>query len=154
MQKLIRGLSVLALTTSLGACATVTRGTTQQFTVQSTPPAAQAKTSNGFSCESTPCTFRMQRKEGFTVSVSKAGYKTVTAEVKPKIAGTGAAGFLGNALVGGVIGAGVDVASGATLDLTPNPVSVTLEPETVAAAPAPAPTPAAAPQQPVVQAKP
>ena len=34
----------------------------------------------------------------------------------------------GNVLVGGIIGVGVDAASGAALDLTPNPVVVTLQP--------------------------
>lgn len=35
-------------------------------------------------------------------------------------AGTGAAGFLGKVLIGGVIGPGVDVSNGAMLDMTPN----------------------------------
>ena len=34
----------------------------------------------------------------------------------------------GNVLLGGVIGAGIDVASGAMLNLVPNPLVVTLEP--------------------------
>ena len=145
MKMILRGLSAIALTSALGACATVTRGTTQQFTIESTPPAAQARTSSGFVCESTPCTIRMPRKDAFTVTISKAGYKTYTTDIKPKLADTGAAGFLGNALIGGVIGATVDVTSGATLDLNPNPLHVNLEAEgTVAAAPA-ATTPTAAP---------
>ncbi|MDR3506387.1 MAG: translation initiation factor 2 [Caulobacteraceae bacterium] len=135
----------------------MTRGTTQQFTIESTPPAAKARTSSGFSCESTPCTIRMPRKDAFTVTVSKPGYKTSVTDVKPKIASNGAAGFLGNALIGGVIGAAVDVGSGATLDLSPNPLHIDLVAEgadpvgpaapaaaaTPAAAPAPAPTPSA-----------
>ena len=161
MRNYFSGVAALALASTLGACATVTRGTTTQFTVDSSPPAAQVKTSTGFSCEATPCTFKMPRKEKFVVTVSKAGYKTATMQIDSKLAGNGAAGFLGNALIGGVIGAGVDVASGALDDLTPNPAHVTLEAEvtTVAAAPtaikapgtttvsapAPAPTPAAAP---------
>jgi hypothetical protein len=139
MKSILFGLSALALTAGLGGCATVTRGTSQQFTVESTPPGAQARTTSGFSCEATPCTFRVQRKDSFTVTVSKAGYKTATADVKPKVASEGAAGFLGNALIGGVIGAAVDVGSGATLDLTPNPLHLTLEAaDTPVAAPAPA----------------
>jgi hypothetical protein len=35
----------------------------------------------------------------------------------------------GNVLVGGVIGLGVDMYTGASQDLVPNPVKVTLEPE-------------------------
>jgi hypothetical protein len=82
----------------------------------------------------------MPRKESFVITVSKAGYKPVETHVKSGLAGTGAAGFLGNALVGGVIGAGVDVSSGAMLDLTPNPLHVTLVAED-----APIPAPASAP---------
>lgn len=152
-------MAALALASTLGACATITRGTTTQFTVESIPPAAQVKTSTGFSCEATPCTFKMPRKEKFVVTVSKAGYKTATMQIDAKLAGNGAAGFLGNALIGGVIGAGVDVASGAMDDLTPNPAHFTLTAEIVAptaavkasdaamvpappAAPTPAPIPA------------
>jgi hypothetical protein len=45
------------------------------------------------------------------------------------IAGAGAAGVAGNVLVGGLIGIGVDMATGASQDLVPNPVNVKLEPE-------------------------
>jgi hypothetical protein len=144
MQNLLRGLSVLALTAALGACATVTRGTTTKFVIESTPPDAHARTSTGFTCESTPCTIRMPRKDAFTVTISKPGYKTVATDIKTKVAGSGAAGFVGNALIGGVIGAAVDVGTGAALDLTPNPLHVFLEPTAVAATPT-APEPAAAP---------
>jgi hypothetical protein len=128
---------VLALASTLGACATVTRGTTTKFTIDSSPPAAQVRTSTGFTCEATPCTFKMPRKENFVLTVSKAGYKTATLPIDSKLAGNGAAGFLGNALIGGVIGAGVDIASGAMDDLTPNPAHVTLEAETAVAPVAP-----------------
>ena len=134
---IIRGLAALALTSSLGACATITRGSSEQFTISSTPPGAQAHTSNGFSCESTPCSIRMPRKDGFSITVTKPGYKTAVSDVQPKLAGSGAAGFVGNALIGGVIGAAVDVGTGATLDLTPNPLHVDLQ----ADEPAPAATP-------------
>lgn len=136
MRKILRGLSAIVLTSALGACATVTRGSNEQFTIETTPPDAHARTSSGFSCESTPCSIRMPRKDGFTITVTKAGYKTVTTTVQPKLAGNGAAGFVGNALIGGVIGAAVDVGTGATMDLTPNPLRVTLDPVAVADTPA------------------
>ncbi len=141
----------------LSGCATITRGTTENFTVNSKPPGAQVKTSTGFSCQATPCTFKMQRKTAFTVTVSKDGFAPISRPIKSGMAAGGGAGFLGNALVGGVIGATVDVSSGAMNDLTPNPLSVVL----VAAAPPPAlaqaatpaaaaPVPAAVPAGPVV----
>lgn len=135
MKRMILAASAAGLTVALGGCATITRGTTTQFTVESTPPGAQARTSTGFTCEATPCTFKMPRKEGFVITVSKAGYKPSETSVKSVMASTGAAGFLGNAVVGGVIGAGVDISSGAMLDLSPSSVRVTLEPQPPAAAP-------------------
>ena len=45
-----------------------------------------------------------------------------------EIPGTGAAGFAGNVLLGGLVGMGVDAATGAAMDHKPNPVIVTLKP--------------------------
>ena len=153
MRRYFSGMAALALASTLGACATVTRGTTTQFTVDSSPPSAQVKTSTGFTCEATPCTFKMPRKEKFVVTVSKAGYKTATMQIDSTLAGNGAVGFLGNALIGGVIGAGVDIASGATNDLTPNPAHITLEAEATANAAA-APTAVKAADTPIVPSPP
>src|SRR5262249_15581429 len=113
---------------TLAGCATVTRGTTEQIQVLSTPSQAQVTTSIGNSCPSTPCTFEVSRKSEFTVTVRKDGYQEVSIPVSTKIAGSGAAGFAGNILLGGVVGMGADAATGATLDHFPNPVNVTLVP--------------------------
>jgi hypothetical protein len=139
-------LSVIGLAASLGACATVTRGTTEKFTVNSTPPGAAVKTSTGFSCASTPCSMKVPRKTAFDVTLTKAGYVTRTEHVRSGVAGGGAAGLAGNIVAGGVIGMVVDGTSGAMNDLTPNPVNATLEPE--------APTPAVASADQTTPAKP
>ena len=60
-----------------------------------------------------------------------------------EVQGSGAAGFAGNLLLGGVVGMGVDVVTGAATDHKPNPVIVTLQP----LAP-PAPPPRATPRKP------
>jgi hypothetical protein len=138
---------LFALAGSTIGCATITRGTTESFTVNSTPPGAQVRTSTGFSCQSTPCTFKMQRKEGFLVTVTKDGYRPSETKIKSGVASGGGAGFLGNALVGGAVGAVVDISSGAMNDLKPNPVSAMLEPMPPVAAP-----PVAAPPAPGVAA--
>ena len=65
-----RAFTLVGVALSLPACATMTRGTTQELTVDSTPPGAQATTSNGFECAATPCTFRMSRK-GNTIASAK-----------------------------------------------------------------------------------
>lgn len=123
-----RAAALACAATSLTACATMTRGTTQEFKVESTPPGASVTTSNGFTCPSTPCTFRMARKSGFTVTIAKDGYVEQTHPVESSMSGGGGAALAGNLLVGGIIGAGVDASSGALNDLRPNPLIVTLEP--------------------------
>ena len=122
----VRALALVGVALSVPACATLTRGTTQQFTVESTPPGAHVTTSNGFECVSTPCTFRMSRKDGFNVTVSKDGYVSQTVEVTSSMSGAGGAALAGNVLVGGLIGGAVDATSGALNDLKPNPLTVTL----------------------------
>jgi hypothetical protein len=122
-----RAVALAAVALTVPACATVTRGTSQDFTVESTPPGARVTTSNGFECAATPCTFRMPRKPGFTATITMDGYVTQEVVVDSKIAGGGAAGAAGNVLVGGPIGLIVDGTSGAMNDLTPNPLAVTLE---------------------------
>jgi hypothetical protein len=112
---------------STAACATVTRGSSDTWTVQTEPSGAAVRTTNGFACDQTPCSFKMARKSEFGVDVTKSGYKPWHGQVTNKVSGAGGAGMAGNVLLGGIIGAGVDVATGAMLDLVPNPLVVKLE---------------------------
>jgi hypothetical protein len=131
----VRVLAVACAALSATACATVTRGVHEAWTVDTDPSGAQVKTSNGFACDQTPCTFKMERKSEFDVTITKEGYKDYHGRVVHQVAGAGAAGMAGNVILGGVIGAGVDVASGAMMNLTPNPMKVKLEKADGAAAP-------------------
>ena len=124
----------------LPACATITRGTNQNFVVESSPSEANVRLSTGQTCV-TPCTLRMKRKSEFAVTVSKEGYQTQEARVHGVVKGGGAAGGVGNVIFGGIIGVGVDASNGSMMNLTPNPLKVTLAP--VASAAAPEATPAA-----------
>ena len=123
-------LCVLASALVATGCATVTRGTTQPWTIDSMPSGAVASLSNGERCE-TPCSLTLKRKYPFNVEICKPGYRTMNTSVVSGISGAGATGMAGNVLVGGLIGVGVDAASGASKDLTPNPLVVNLveEPE-------------------------
>jgi PEGA domain len=116
-----------AATMLLPACATVTRGTSQKFAIESTPAQAEVALSTGQTCI-TPCKLKLKRKHGFTATFNKPGYETLRAQVKSKFSGGGAAAGAGNLLVGGIIGAAVDGSSGAMNNLTPNPLVVTLVP--------------------------
>jgi hypothetical protein len=149
-RNLLRLSACLSLVVMTAACATVTRGVKEAWTVTSEPPSASVTTSNGFSCEATPCTFKIEHKAEFDVTVTKAGYKPYHGHVIHQVSKAGGLGMAGNVLVGGLIGATVDVASGAMMELKPNPLNVTLDrvdaaPPTAMAAPAPAPVSAPAP---------
>ncbi len=130
----MKKLLVVALLAPLAACATITRGTTQAFTVETEPNGASVTASNGLTCPSTPCTFaRVPRESEFTVTISKPGYRTTTHTVTHQTAGGGGAAMAGNVLVGGLIGAAIDGNNGATQDLVPNPLHVTLEADAIVA---------------------
>ncbi len=132
--RLVRVSAVLCAAGSLAACATVTRGSKDAWVVNTEPSGAKVETSNGHQCPSTPCAIKISRKAEFIATITKPGYKTATVSVTHKTATAGAAGVAGNVLIGGVIGLGVDVATGASQDLTPNPVNLKLEPVDVVVA--------------------
>jgi hypothetical protein len=123
----MRVVAFVALGLLVTGCASVTRGTTSQVQIVSEPPGAEARTSMGHTCV-TPCTLQFNRKDEFTVTITKPGFHVAQIPVITRVAGSGAAGFAGNLVVGGVVGMGVDAVTGATLEHFPNPVSVTLQP--------------------------
>ena len=123
-----------AVALALSGCATVTRGTDDQIQINSDPQGATVQTSLSQQCL-TPCTLKVGRKDEFSVTIAKPGYAPQTVFVGTKLANAGAAGFAGNVLVGGIVGMGVDAATGATLEHFPNPVTVVLQ----RAGPAPIP---------------
>jgi hypothetical protein len=132
-----RAMACIALMASTAGCATVTRGTHEAWKVVTSPTDATVETSNGFSCNRTPCTFKLQRRAAFNVTVSRDGYKPFHGLVVPKVASAGVAGMAGNVLIGGLIGGGVDASDGAMMELSPNPMIVDLE-KADQAAPTPA----------------
>jgi hypothetical protein len=144
---LYRFAGVLALAGSLAACATVTRGTRQNYAIDSSPPGAAVQLTTGLSC-TTPCKLKLKRKDSFTARFTKEGYEPTEVEVKSKVAGGGiGAATAGNFLAGGIIGAAVDATNGSMRTLYPENLSVTLKPAAPAAPPtttteaAPAATP-------------
>jgi hypothetical protein len=120
--------ALFAIGTGVSGCATVTRGTHEVFTVNTVPPNASVKTSNGRACDATPCSFTMNHRDDFDVTISKSGYLDWRGHVTHQFSSGGGAALAGNVLVGGLVGLTVDAASGATQKLVPNPLNVTLEP--------------------------
>ena len=127
MKTILLAAAAAAAMLALSGCATITRGTHDAFVIQTDPAGASVTTSNGFTCDATPCSIRMLRKSEFDVTITKPGYKTWTGHVTNHIGGGGGTAMAGNVLVGGIIGAAVDGSNGSMLDLVPNPLVVHLE---------------------------
>jgi hypothetical protein len=111
-------------------CASVTRGTTENISIATTPTGATADISGleiPTACV-TPCVVQAKRNADISVTINKEGYEPQTIPLTKEIPGSGAAGFAGNILLGGLVGMGVDAATGAAQDHKPNPVIVTLRP--------------------------
>lgn len=122
----------LAAVLCVSGCASVARGTTEKVVVSSIPADATIRTSLGHTCPASPCTIEISRKSEFTAYAEKPGYKPGSHYIGTKMSGGGAAGLAGNVLLGGIIGVGVDAATGATLDHFPNPALITLVPAAAA----------------------
>jgi hypothetical protein len=126
----MRLLGVVALAAALGGCASVTRGTTENISISSTPSGAEA-TISGLEVPTacvTPCAIVAKRNADITVSFAKEGFESEIVQLTKEVPATGAVGFAGNIVAGGLVGMGVDAVTGAAQDHKPNPVIVTLKP--------------------------
>ena len=81
-------------------CATITRGSSEAFVIETDPAGAEARLSTGLQCR-TPCSLKVKRRGDFVVTLEKDGYETVQATVTSSIDNAGSAGMAGNVLVGG-----------------------------------------------------
>ena len=119
------GLAVL----STAGCATVIDGTSQKITVSTTPDHAQCSLTRANETigeiENTPGIVEVDRtKNSIVVACSKPGYKSGSADDK-----SGSDGWVyGNFAIGGLVGFGIDFATGAHNKYTPN-VEVALAPD-------------------------
>jgi hypothetical protein len=127
---MIRLLLAAAIVMPCLGCASVTRGTTENISIASTPAGATAEISgldNPMACV-TPCVVQAKRNADITVTFNKEGYEPQIVPLIKEVPGAGVAGFAGNVLLGGLVGMGVDAVTGAAQDHKPNPVIVTLQP--------------------------
>lgn len=123
MKKIALTAILAASSLGLGGCATVINGTSQDYEMKSEPAGANVSLSNGQSC-TTPCKISLKRRNDLSATVEKDGYKTETVFIQSRTGGAG----LGNILLGGVIGAGVDASNGSMNSLYPRPLYVKLAP--------------------------
>ena len=122
-----RILAVILATLAGTGCASITRGTTEIFVIETTPSNSRATLSTGLTCK-TPCSLTVPRRGDFVVTIERDGYETVRSNISSGVDGDGAAGMAGNVIFGGILGAGIDAGSGAMQSHKPNPLQVTLVP--------------------------
>lgn len=139
--RLFSRVGLIALTALLPACATIVEGSSQDVTVDTTPPGANCsidrKEQHLGTVAPTPGSLRVDKsKNDLSVTCSKPGYVTATTMQTPKFVGT----TFANLLVGGAVGFIVDASTGANY-VYPNQVKIDLAP----AAPVPGPVPPALP---------
>ena len=113
----------------LTACATINRGTSEPFEVQTTPSGAPVTTSLGKGCAPPPCIIPNVRREAdFKVTIKKKGYKPMSYNITHVRADGGGANLAGNVIFSAGMGAVLDANNGSTQALAPNPLIVSLEP--------------------------
>lgn len=114
------------------ACASIFSGSNQTIDINSTPDGAAVtivnKTGEVVFNGTTPTEAQLARSSGafsseqYTVTIEKPGVGTETVVVKSTVNGW----FIGNIILGGVVGMVVDGATGAMFSYTPSDVDVTL----------------------------
>jgi hypothetical protein len=136
--KTVTAIAVLGV--ALSGCGTITQGTSQNITVTSNPAGAHCdltrKGEHVATLDKTPGTVKVDKtKNDILLTCDLAGYQQASTNLE---SGYGA-GTFGNIILGGVIGWGIDSATGAD-NKYPTSAQVNFVP---VAAPSPAPTPTA-----------
>jgi hypothetical protein len=127
MKIFVRAVAVAAVAASLSACASITQGTTQSIAI-STPPVTGAQcalnSSQGNWVVTSPgiATVKKSRSD-IEVRCNKEGYQDAAAVIPSDFEGW----TVGNVIFGGIIGLGVDAATGA-MNEYPNTFQVPMVP--------------------------
>ncbi len=126
------GLFIAMVIFILNGCATIVHGTKQSIPIATEPSGAQIVV-DGTERHTSPMNVILSRKHDHMVEISKEGYQTETIQVKSVLSGAVA----GNIIAGGVIGWGIDAASGGQWRLVPESINLRLRPEVTQAKAAP-----------------
>lgn len=122
MKYIILSLSFLSFLIISG-CATILNGSKQDVQINSDPSGAKVYVNNTYQGE-TPLTKSMERKsENIEIKIKLDGYKTYSLNLRRNFNGT----TLVNIVLGGIIGIGIDAATGAMYKLDPSTVRADLE---------------------------
>ncbi len=129
-------MALAAMCATLSACGTIIEGTSQDIAISSAPDGARCELTRKeerLTSVTTPGKVTVRKtKDDILLTCSKAGYQNTSQYLHSGMA----AGTFGNIIAGGVIGWGIDSATGAD-NKYPESVTVSLSP-TGATVPAPA----------------
>ena len=137
-QRLIGTIALIGISVMLSGCATISHGSTEKVTIDSTPRGADVLVDSNQHF-TTPVTVYLDRSDPHTLVFDKAGYQ----EDHEALTSSGTGSFWGNSglaglgLVGILAGYAVDKSSGLSNELSSNNVKVTLVPTTQPAPPMP-----------------
>lgn len=126
---------VVVMSLQTGGCASIAHGSSQNVSISTEPPGADVRLDNGVNV-TTPSQIKLQRKNDYIVTISKAGYQTQVIPLNSVLSGW----LAGNLVFGGLIGGAIDLSSGAAYTLTPEKISIALTPLSPGQADAPVPT--------------
>jgi hypothetical protein len=139
--KLITLAALAAMGVAVSGCASIVEGTTQSIAVTTTPqPGAKCTLTNseGIWYVTTPGNAQVHKtKHDLDVVCTLAGFKDAHSTVTPHFNGA----TVGNVIAGGIIGIGIDAATGANFNY-PTEVNVPLTANDTATAAPPANAPA------------
>lgn len=107
MKKIIKTVILISLL-GLGGCATIMTGTSQPFTVNSNIHKAKVYIDGKYAGETPLALEKLSTKKNHTIRIEADGYMPVTEVVKKEASGW----VWGNIFLGGLIGLGVDMATG------------------------------------------
>lgn len=122
---IVNALLILSLLAISSGCATIIHGTTQDIGITTDPSEADLLV-DGRERYKSPTKITMKRKDDHSVEVTKEGFQKENVNIKSVLSGV----VLGNILLGGLIGWGVDAISGGQYRLVPENVDVRLRPLT------------------------
>jgi len=123
MRKYLPLIALVIMLPFISSCASIMTGRHQKIAVTSNPEGATVTCADQTIV--TPGELTLLRGEGpYTVAINKDGYWEETVILKKTMSGATA----GNALIGGLIGIGVDAATGAMYKLVPEEINVDLKP--------------------------
>lgn len=124
MSRIVNIALMVCITSLQMGCATIVSGKTQDVMIRSNPSGATVKIDEIIS-GTTPMVANLVRKKRHAISISKKGYQEISRSTTRGFNGW----YLGNIILGGIIGLITDPITGAMYDVEPSEINVSLPEE-------------------------